>query len=803
MTGLWDLLTTATNTLTSTRNEETFPTPLLEANELDAHSGRRPVHPAVCSKCAELSKSIAIALDNLPSGFDDIFSDAPTYLKVADVGSSYRTWVNMRRVVAALMLLLYDVTIGPFRPVCNLCRMLSTALIWNPDGRDTITDELRLVRLNTQLVYRGAAAEWEYDALRRGSPLLLTVMEKDIGLESSGATSVEGRCRVSGCTIVRRRGSPVMDAICQPRLVGSRFDTEMAREWLKYCQNHHRGPCLSNIEMVTGLCLIDCRSRTVVAAPADARYVALSYCWGQPSSPRWFQWWTRTASVQEPIVHSDADGDGVVCRLPAEVPAVISDAMLVTTSMGFSYLWVDRYCINQNSAAKHVQISQMDSIYQKAELTVIAAAGETPSYGLPGVGLRPRRRQLTCSVGDLDFWSTMSHPHETLQSSPWFKRAWTFQEGLLSRRRLVFTDEQVFYECAAMNCRESMLNDLDSLHTEDRTKFRECLKSGFFGSKNNFLSTGGFGEVSRTPEDNMRRLGDMIELYTDRDLTYDTDSLNAFVGILRFFEHSESPIATIWGVPLRRTLNAEGEDLVEQTNASFVASLAWKHEQGSTAYLFPIYPRRRDGFPSWSWCGWQGGIGCERFQFNSVLRFVALEDSAGAVFTPTEYLDHIDQTQSYVLRPSILWITGFVVPQTAFSVSRAEDDTSDECRIFGFKSAYAYMSIGPWDKVAEHKSFAEDESRRCVCLGDSSDHKSVTFLVLERHEGDWQRIGRIWLYMQPVDGGRPRREWEVITDDQPWQFWKSWLDYETKSSVPLDEVWDRIPELPVTSFRII
>jgi hypothetical protein len=802
MAGLWDLLTTATSILTSTTHRDALSTPLMDADELDDDLGRRPVHPAVCSKCAKVSKSIAHALDNLPPGFDDIFSDtARSCIGVADVGSSYRTWLNTRSVIASLMLLLYDLAIGPFRPVCNLCRMLSATLPWTCDRKDTVSDELRLVRLNTQLVGHGAEA-WEYDAVRRGSPLLLKVMEKDVELDSPRAPRVERLCRVSGSTIVRRRGSLVTDAICQPRLVGPRFDAEMAREWLEYCQNHHRGPCMSNIEMVTGLCLIDCRSRTVVAASADAEYVALSYCWGQPSSPRWVQWWTRTASVEDPIVHSDADGDGIVCRLPAEVPAVISDAMLVTTSMGFSYLWVDRYCIDQNSAAKHVQISQMDSIYQKAELTIIAATGETPSYGLPGVGLRPRRRQLTCSSGDLDFWSTMSHPRETLNSSAWFKRAWTFQEGILSRRRLVFTDEQVYYECAAMNCRESMTNDLDNLHTEDKTKFRECLRSGFFGSKNP-LSTGGFGEVSRTAEYNMRLLRDMTELYTERDLTYDTDSLNAFVGILRFFEHSKSPIATIWGVSLLRSLDAEGEDLIKEINASFVASLAWSHEAKFIANNTLINPRRRDGFPSWSWCGWQAGIGCGQAPSESLLRFIALEHDDGAVYTPSEYLDLVGPAQSYSLRPSALWITGFAVPSSAFTVSRAEDGTSDECRIFGFKSAYAYMSVGPWDKVAAHKSFAEDESRRCVCLGDDSDHTSVTFLVLERHEGDWQRIGRIWLYMPPVDDGRPRGEWEVITDDQPRQFWKAWLDHEMKTSVPLDEVWKRRKELPVSSFRVI
>ncbi|KAH7374881.1 heterokaryon incompatibility protein-domain-containing protein [Plectosphaerella cucumerina] len=766
----------------------------MEANELDTFSGSRPAHPAVCSKCAELSKSITNALDNLPPNFDDIFSDAPTYLKIADVGSSYRTWLNMTSVKASLMVLFYDLTIGQFRPECNLCRMLSVALVWESDREKTISDELRLVRLNTQLVFHVSEAARQFDALRRGSPLFLTVMEKGLDLGFMNAPLLDGRCRSSGSTVVRQRGIPIPDAVCQPRLVDPRFDAAMATEWLGYCQDHHRGPCLSSAEMVMGLCLIDCRSRTVVAAPADVEYVALSYCWGkpqkQPGSPGWFSWGSRSAPVQEAIDKSDTDSIGILAPLPADVPAVISNAMLVTTSMGFSYLWVDRYCIDQNSATKHTQISQMDSIYQRAELTISPPPEKT------------RHTQLTCSAGELDFFSTMSHPHETLQSSAWFKRAWTFQEGILSRRRLVFTDEQVYYECAAMNCRESMTNDLDNLHTEDKTKFRECLGSGFFGS-NNFFSTGGFGEVSRTAEDNLKLLRDMMELYTERDLTYDTDSLDAFVGILRLFEHSKSPIATIWGVPLLRSLDAAGEDLIEETDASFVAGLAWKHEAKFAANNNPIHPLRRDSFPSWSWCGWQAGIGCGLPPSENLLQSIALEDDNGAMFTPSEYLDLVGPTQSYSLRPSALWITGFVVPQTAFTVVRSEEEARDDCCIFGFKSAHAYMSIGPWEKVAEHKSFAEDDSRRCVCLGEDDVGSSVTFLVLQCHGSDWQRIGQIWLFMKAVDDGQPRGKWEVPRDDQPRQFWKAWLDHEMQTSVPLDDVWQRRTELPVTSFRVI
>jgi hypothetical protein len=83
------------------------------------------------------------------------------------------------------------------------------------------------------------------------------------------------------------------------------------------------------------------------------KYVALSYVWGRGPAEDW--------------------------------PRVILDAADTTRRLGFEYLWVDRLCIDQsNPAEKHYLISKMASIYEGAELTIVAAAGLDAKYGLPG-----------------------------------------------------------------------------------------------------------------------------------------------------------------------------------------------------------------------------------------------------------------------------------------------------------------------------------------------------------------------------------------------------------------------------------
>jgi len=100
-------------------------------------------------------------------------------------------------------------------------------------------------------------------------------------------------------------------------------------------------------------------------------------------------------------------------ELPVEsLSNVVRDAIEITEKLGFKYLWVNRYCINQhNSEEKHSQIRNMDSIYNTAELTIIAAVGDNPSFGLPGASSqRPRIPQIEISLGGIKYASVPPDP---------------------------------------------------------------------------------------------------------------------------------------------------------------------------------------------------------------------------------------------------------------------------------------------------------------------------------------------------------------------------------------------------------
>ncbi|KAH7341199.1 heterokaryon incompatibility protein-domain-containing protein, partial [Pyrenochaeta sp. MPI-SDFR-AT-0127] len=205
-------------------------------------------------------------------------------------------------------------------------------------------------------------------------------------------------------------------------------DLRLARRWLDFCVQEHWRRCQGSKKRVIDLMVIDCENRVIVPLPARGNYVTLSYVWGNhPEQER--------SSLQE-------------SSLPVPLPQTIEDAITVTKGLGYNYLWVDKYCIDQRKEDFHTKLRQMDVIYENSVLTIIAAAGSHSSYGLAGIS-KIRKSCSTQRLKSLPFLVA-----DELRKSVWASRAWTFQEGLLSTRRLIFTEKQMYFECQGLYCFE-------------------------------------------------------------------------------------------------------------------------------------------------------------------------------------------------------------------------------------------------------------------------------------------------------------------------------------------------------------
>lgn len=277
-------------------------------------------------------------------------------------------------------------------------------------------------------------------------------------------------------------------------------------------------------DILPGLLVIDCSSRQVVAADPSCPYVALSYVWGPGGGG-------------EKYFSTDLRG--------RHIPRTIRDALNVVRVLGMKYLWVDRYCINSSDQeTKHHTINNMDAIYEAAYLTIIAASGSDDERGLPSVSNSMRAlHEGSKTSWDGIVYSEFSGPHRRqFQKTTYSARGWTFQEDLLSQRRLIFTDNRatIYYE----------------------KKGRITESSGIFAH---------------------------INEYSRRTLTYPSDMLKAFLGVLRAYERLKPPVKHIWGVPFLLdsggSVGQPGDGLLWRTNRQ--CSL-----------------RRISGLPSWTWAGW-------------------------------------------------------------------------------------------------------------------------------------------------------------------------------------------------------
>lgn len=225
-------------------------------------------------------------------------------------------------------------------------------------------------------------------------------------------------------------------------------------------------------------------------------------------------------------------------------------------------------------------ITQMDQVYSNASLTVIGASGLDAQSGLPGVSSFARRPQRTVDIRNTALLEMPCVEHE-LKSSKWATRGWTYQEGYLSTKRLIFTPSQVVFLCNSIYNMESIYRLLQRDRPGGLTitpKLKHLIP--------------GFGTV-----DEMYikpHLLVQLQEYSKRELTYQSDSLNAFLGVLN--SHTPMPLRPkspflhiVWGLIVR----------VQYHNDPFQVYLNWYHE----------YPAARiPELPSWTWAGWGGPL---------------------------------------------------------------------------------------------------------------------------------------------------------------------------------------------------
>jgi hypothetical protein len=359
------------------------------------------------------------------------------------------------------------------------------------------------------------------------------------------------------------------DRLSTPIEQSPTIDWEAVKQRLHVCvQDHECGNHVPDPAYLPGFRIIDCTTRKIIPMQLGSRFTALSYVWGPETL-------TDMAS-----------------SLPKPAYPLVEDAISCTLAIGIRYLWIDRYCIDQTSSQKHKQIQNMDHIYTGATVTIINAAGSGTNCRLPGVSVEACRKTLPSIVTVRGYtFQLLPNSRKEVSESKWATRAWTYQEGYLARRRLVFTRTHIYLQCS-----KSLYGDY-TLACGLNDNISEARQYDWLPP---VLASRDYRDLDRFAKSDA-----MISEYLRRELSYEADRLNAVMGIFRTLGHH------IWGVLFESDMSASRLATVPRSTTPsdrnrllyhFFNGLLWSPEQWTERD--PVVRRQHD-FPSWSWTGWR------------------------------------------------------------------------------------------------------------------------------------------------------------------------------------------------------
>ncbi|KAK7753512.1 hypothetical protein SLS62_004587 [Diatrype stigma] len=428
------------------------------------------------------------------------------------------------------------------------------------------------------------------------------------------------------------------------QLIPPKYSPDLVRHWVELSnsindessdadeddqsQNIEKRPVKDLVVPATSIKAIDCETLEIVDCTTEAEYIALSYVWRLANDDL-----VPLRQCVGEVLNTPPAGKS----LPLLIPRVVHNAMAVVMDLGYRYLWVDQYCIDQSASREEIieNISKMDLIYSLAQWTIVAASSRG---ALPGVGTTPRVAQEVLDLGGLTgntenaitCFTTSPGVEKCILDSVWYTRGWCFQEATLSPRRLYFTDHEMYFDAENMWVSDS--------YPEPDFMQSHILCSIIHGE----LSLGvrsWEGLLEDRDIKNEYELDDprgafwveleiflgLMKEYLEKEMTFDGDVINGFTGVMKVFARQDPNFQTLQGLPvfglsnhlqlkpieLRSTVKKTGgseschtlqqEDFEDFRKAVFVNVLNWHHEPAASKRA-----TRRDGFPSWSWAGWKG-----------------------------------------------------------------------------------------------------------------------------------------------------------------------------------------------------
>ena len=273
----------------------------------------------------------------------------------------------------------------------------------------------------------------------------------------------------------------------------------------------------------------------------EGKYVTLSHCWGKASFTK----------LTKNILSKFQDGISV-----ANLPRTFRDAIEFACKLEVRWLWIDALCIIQGDEKDWLaESARMHEVYAHSYCNISATAAVDSSRGLfnkrdPQTSwvdtVNLKRDGLPggvtgiagCTILDLSFW------RETVENAPVNRRAWVFQERLLSPRVIHWCQDQIAFECREADKAECRPGGISHYQIKDNKVIEETRLKRFdvnTGRELRRLRLVGKSESSGLR--NMEVINEkfylyelwkrLVETYSKMDLRYEGDRLIALSGIAR------------------------------------------------------------------------------------------------------------------------------------------------------------------------------------------------------------------------------------------------------------------------------
>ncbi|KAF2188595.1 HET-domain-containing protein [Zopfia rhizophila CBS 207.26] len=378
----------------------------------------------------------------------------------------------------------------------------------------------------------------------------------------------------------------------------------LMRTWLSNCVTKH-SKCRQTASRGFPKRLLDVRAfassndiRLVESQSvlATTKYVTLSHCWGPVA--------------KHLICTSKATLSDRMQRIQFEdLSMTFKDAVKICRDLDQKYLWIDSLCIIQDDGEDwSEQAAAMASIYGGSYVTLAALSSADSTQGCR---IRPREpakpklsryqdfnfgsRRVRILEHSPTYWHSEygdnPYKHDGYGSSPLRTRAWTLQERELSLRCINFAQGQLLWQCRTMKG-SSELPWQEMIRKHDDS-YPLPLK---LNQREDFTSHG--------PAFQRDHWYGLVEDYSSRYLTNETDKLPALAGLASKFSEEQNPgnyLAGIWSDHLPSALLWRTVPLYSRNRDQPISPLA--------AFL----PRRPQAYraPSWSWTSIDGEISYE------------------------------------------------------------------------------------------------------------------------------------------------------------------------------------------------